>query len=102
MKELEMYKEYTGQEIIDWIAANPHHDISIELTRKYYEFDKEWFDIKCNINPERKYKIYSYVIDWYINMHFDILYRISHTTYKMCKVHIEQPRRSSLKKGEKK
>ena len=96
MNELEMWKEYTGKEIIDWIAANPNHDISIVLTRKYYEFDSEWFDVKCNINPERKYKIYDYVTDWYLDKHC----RISQTTYKMLKVHIKQPRRSSLRKEE--
>jgi hypothetical protein len=100
MEELKMWKEYTGQEIIDWVSANPNHDISVELTRKYYKFDEEWFDFECNINPERKYKIHDYVTDWYLGSRFDNRYRILHTTYQILKVHTEQPRRSSLKKGE--
>lgn len=84
--------EYTGQEIIDWIANNPKDPISLELTRKYYQFDEEWFDIKCNINPNRKYTIYSYFAYWYTD-------RETHQTYRIERVPIIQPRRSSLKKG---
>ncbi len=84
MKELLMHQEYTGQEIIDWIVANSKHDISIELTRKYYEFDEEWYDIKCNIHQKRKYKIHSYTTYWYDKL----LGEYSHQTYKICKVPI--------------
>jgi hypothetical protein len=94
MKELLMHTEYTGQEIINWIIANPKHEIAMELTRKYYEFDNEWFDTKCNINPERKYTIHSYTTTWYDNWA-----NYSRLTYKMERVPIVQPRRSSLRRG---
>ena len=95
-----MLKEYTGQEIIDWIAENPNNDISRVLMRKYYKFDfdldPEWHDAKCNLNPERKYKIRDYVCYKY-----DTWGSYPAITYKIIKVPIKQPRRSSLKKGDK-
>ena len=95
MNELEMWEEYTGQEIIDWINENPNHNISTVLIRRYYEFDPEWLDVKCNINPERKYRIRDYVCYKY-----DYFGSYPVTTYKMEKVPIIQPRKSSLKKGQ--
>jgi hypothetical protein len=89
MEELLMWTEYTGQEIIDWISANQKHAISVELTRKYYVLDKEWFDVKCNIHPERKYIIKSYLTSWYDGINYE------RKTYKISKVRIKQPRRSS-------
>lgn len=93
MEELRMHKEYIGQEIIDWIANNQKHEIAIELTRKYYQFDNEWFEVKCNINPERKYILRTYTASW------GDRYNTTHQTYKIERVPIIQPRRSSLKKG---
>lgn len=94
MQELQMYKEYIGQEIIDWIAANQKSDIAIELTRKYYQLDDEWFEVKCNINPKRRYILRTYTTSWYNNLTSYV-----HNTYKIERVPIIQPRRSSLKKG---
>ena len=96
MQELQMYKEYKGQEIIDWIATNQKSDMAIELTRKYYQIDKDWFEVKCNINPDRKYIIRTYTTYWYYSKYDGD----SHKTYKIKRVPIVQPRRSSLKKGE--
>lgn len=95
MQELQMYKEYTGQEIIDWISGNQKSDIAKELTRKYYQIDKDWFEVKCNINPTRKYIIKNYITFWYDNSWKD---SYSHHTYKIERAPIIQPRRSSLRK----
>lgn len=93
MNELLMYTEYTGQEIMDWISKNPKHPISIELLRKYYYVEPEWFELKC-LNPKRKYKIRDY-----ISYKYDYWGSYPVKTYKIEKVPIKQPRRSSLKKG---
>ena len=93
MTELQMNTKYTGQEIIDWVAKNPKHPISIELTRKYYYIEPEWFEVKC-LNPQRQYTIRSYTAYWN-----DGFGSITHTTFKIERVPVRQPRRSSLKKG---
>ena len=93
MKEISLDTEYTGQEIMDWIAKNPKHPISIALLRRYYYVDPEWYDVK-SLNPNRKYKIRDYTTLW-----VDTWGSYNRTTYKVEKVPTVQPRRSSLKKG---
>lgn len=94
MKRLQMHKEYKGQEIIDWISNNQEDPIAIELTRKYYYLN-DWFEVECHINPERKYIIRTYTTSWSYTKYN----RDSHQTFKIERVSIVQPRRSSLKKG---
>lgn len=95
MAELLEDTKYTGQEIIDWIAVNPQHNISKEIVRRYYVFDDEWFDVKININPEKEYKIFGYKTTWH-----DYWGSYPRKTYRLYKIIPEQPRRSSLKKGQ--
>lgn len=96
MEELQMCKEYKGQEIIDWITANQKSELAIELTRKYFHLN-DWFEVECYINPEKRYIIRNYTSSWYDT---SWKYSYSHHTYKIERAPIIQPRRSSLKKGE--
>lgn len=93
MNELLMWTEYTGQEIMDWVSNNPKSPISRDILRKYYELNEDTGDVKCNINPTRKYKISDYMARW-----SDGWGAYTRVTYKMMKVYIDQPRRSSLKR----